>query len=80
MTGPASDVPPASATARELMNLARQIERARAQRAKVVKRLVELDGVIRERSRLLKSLASLVAAPPLLPPAEPEAPEEEATP
>lgn len=57
-------MPPKETTARELVSLARRIERYSAQRRKLRAKLEELDGQIREARRMLNSLAELVAAPP----------------
>lgn len=65
-------LPPKETTSRELLSLGRRIERYSAQRRKLLERVRELEGQIREAKRLFRSLADLIAAPIVETPADDE--------
>lgn len=50
-------------TTRELMKLARRIERSSARRRELVKRLAVLEAELRADKRMLKGLADSIGAP-----------------
>jgi hypothetical protein len=52
-----NEVPPTEVTSRELLKLARRIERSSAQRRKLLVKVAELEGSIREARRLFRQLA-----------------------
>jgi len=56
-------LPPKETTNRELLSLARRIERYGAQRRKLLVRVDELEGQIREAKRMFRALTDLIAAP-----------------
>jgi len=56
-------LPPKESSARELVSLARRIERYGVQRRKLMKRVGELDAQIREAKRMLHALTQLLAGP-----------------
>jgi len=57
------DKPPQATTNRELLALARRIERYGVQRRKLLARVTELEGSIRECKRLFQQLAASIAGP-----------------
>lgn len=59
----AMPLPPKETTSRELLSLARRIERYGAQRRKLLARVAELDGSIREAKRLFRAVTDLISAP-----------------
>ncbi len=53
----AREAPPVEVSSRELLKLARRIERQSAQRRKFLAKVAELEGSIREARRLFRQLA-----------------------
>lgn len=58
-------VPDKGTTSRELLSQARRIERYGVQRRKLLAKVEELDGRIREAKRLFRQLTELIAQPEL---------------
>jgi len=56
-------LPPKETTSRELLVLARRIERYGVQRRKLLKRVVELDASVREAKRMFRAITDLIASP-----------------
>jgi len=56
-------LPPKETTNRELLSLARRIERYSVQRRKLLERVEQLEGQIREAKRMFRALTDLIAAP-----------------
>lgn len=54
-------LPPKATTNRELLALARRIERYGVQRRKLLQRVEELDGQVREAKRMFRALTDLIA-------------------
>lgn len=60
-------LPDKGTTNRELLTCARKIERYGAQRRKLLARVDELEGRIREAKRMFRALTDLIASPDVLP-------------
>jgi len=56
-------LPDKNTTSRELLTLARAIERRSAKRRALLKEIEELDGRIREAKRMFRALTDLITAP-----------------